>query len=114
MLPCPPISAKLSPNPCVVIRIDISLISEDVARQLPNATTPLPQDWSLYVVQVDVFHQLRYLNRLRKLLNSGAYHVDVSSGSEDAFNMLIHLDHCVDSLRRSLQCSSDISTIYWQ
>lgn len=81
----------------------VSLISQDSARRLPNATTPLPQDRSLYVVQLDVFHQLHCLNRLRKLLYPQVYH-----------DTVYHLEHGVESLRQSLQCASDTSTIFWE
>ena len=27
---------------------------------------------------------------------------------------MYHLEHCVESIRQSLQCSSDVSTIYWE
>lgn len=66
------------------------------------------------MVQLDVFHQIHCLNRLRKLLYPQVYHTDISSGSEESADALNHLEHCVESLRQSLQCSSDISTIYWQ
>ncbi|KAK3304993.1 uncharacterized protein B0T15DRAFT_396525, partial [Chaetomium strumarium] len=92
----------------------VSLISQASARKLPNATTPLPQDRSLYVVQLDVFHQLHCLNRLRKLLYPDVYPTDVSSGSPEATDTLYHLEHCVESLRQSLQCGSDTSTIFWE
>ncbi|KAK4243212.1 hypothetical protein C7999DRAFT_18409, partial [Corynascus novoguineensis] len=92
----------------------VSLIDKDSARRLPNATTPLSQDRSLYVVQLDVFHQSHCLNRLRKLLYPHVYHTDVSSGSDEAVDTLYHLEHCVESLRQSLQCASDISTIFWE
>ncbi|KAL2167192.1 hypothetical protein VTG60DRAFT_1604 [Thermothelomyces hinnuleus] len=91
----------------------VSVIHQDSACRLPNATTPLPQDRSRYVVQLDVFHQLHCLNRLRKLLYPKVYHTDVTSGPDEAADTLYHLEHCVESLRQSLLCATDASTIFW-
>ncbi|KAL2185843.1 hypothetical protein L209DRAFT_772455 [Thermothelomyces heterothallicus CBS 203.75] len=79
----------------------VSVISQDSACRLPNATTPLPQDRSHYVVQLD-------------LLYPKLYHSDVTSGSDEAADTLCHLEQCVESLRQSLLCASDTSTIFWE
>jgi hypothetical protein len=56
-----------------------------------------------------VFHQLHCLNLLRKRLYPAKYPVDQSAESVE------HLSHCVDSMRQSFMCHSDIATInfYW-
>jgi hypothetical protein len=64
------------------------------------------------VVQLDVFHQLHCLNRLRKLLYPRVYHTDLEGEADD--DTVYHLEHCVESLRQSLQCASDTSTIFWE
>ena len=45
---------------------------------------------------------------LRKLLYPTKYVPDMS---EDG---IYHMEHCVESLRQSLQCASDVSTIFWE
>ncbi|KAF5679232.1 hypothetical protein FHETE_973 [Fusarium heterosporum] len=91
----------------------ISQISPGQAAKLPNATTPFTNDTSHYIVELDVFHQLHCLNMLRKLVYPAVYTMDLTSGSEKAIDNIFHMEHCYEQLRQSLQCSSDISTIYW-
>lgn len=104
-----------------------------MAVQLLNRTTRIPGDDNGYVIGLDVFHQLHCLNHLRKILYPDRYRIfdnltgvnltlaidhtglllDVQNapfdGSPNGF-----VEHCVDSIRQSLMCSVDISTIYWQ
>lgn len=51
---------------------------------------------------------------LRKLAYPDVYKMDLTSGSEEALDNIFHMEHCYEQLRQSLQCSSDISTIYWE
>ncbi|OAQ75808.1 tat pathway signal sequence [Purpureocillium lilacinum] len=92
----------------------ISAISPESAAKLPNATTPFTYDTDHYIIELDVFHQLHCLNMLRKLVYPDAYKMDLTSGSEEAEDNIFHMEHCYEQLRQSLQCSSDISTIYWE
>jgi len=92
----------------------ISQITAESAAKLPNATTPFTNDTSHYIVELDVFHQLHCLNMLRKLSYPDIYKIDLISGSEEAADNIYHMEHCYEQLRQSLQCSSDISTIYWE
>ena len=92
----------------------ISQITAESAAKLPNATTPFTHDASFYIVELDVFHQLHCLNSLRKLAYPDVYTIDLTSGSEEAAENIYHMEHCYEQLRQSLQCSSDISTIYWE
>ncbi|KAH8897640.1 tat pathway signal sequence [Thozetella sp. PMI_491] len=92
----------------------ISQITAESAGRLPNATTPFTNDTSHYIVELDVFHQLHCLNMLRKLAYPEVYKIDLTSGSEEAADNIYHMEHCYEQLRQSLQCSSDISTIYWE
>lgn len=92
----------------------ISQISPGEAAQLPNATTPFTYDASHYIVELDVFHQLHCLNMLRKLVYPSVYTMDLTSGSEVAAENVFHMEHCYEQLRQSLQCSSDVSTIFWE
>ena len=36
-----------------------------------------------------------------------------ASQTKSGIHGIDHLDHCVDSIRQSLMCSSDISTVVW-
>ncbi|KAF4449381.1 tat pathway signal sequence [Fusarium austroafricanum] len=92
----------------------ISQITADTAARLPNATTPFTNDTSHYIIELDVFHQLHCLNMMRKLVYPDVYKMDLVSGSEEAADNIFHMEHCYEQLRQSLQCSSDISTIYWE
>ncbi|KAM4066825.1 tat pathway signal sequence [Hirsutella rhossiliensis] len=94
--------------------IGISQIPADSAARLPNATTPIASDPTQYMVELDVFHQLHCLNLLRKLAYPDVFPLDLTPGSEEAQDNIYHMEHCYDQLRQSLQCSSDISTIYWE
>ncbi|KAG6814715.1 hypothetical protein H0H93_012479, partial [Arthromyces matolae] len=107
----------------------ISRIGETQASRLVNYTIQIPHEPSGYLVGIDVFHQLHCLvsvlespqkhflkrslkNILRKYLSPGSaaeYYVD-----ENFEQRNIHIAHCVNSIRQSLQCSSDISTVVWK
>jgi len=97
-----------------VSEVLISQITPESASKLPNATTPFTNDTSHYIVELDVFHQLHCLNMLRKLTYPDVYPIDLTSGSEEAADNIYHMEHCLEQLRQSLQCSADISTIYWE
>ncbi|KAI1109340.1 hypothetical protein F5Y14DRAFT_456132 [Nemania sp. NC0429] len=59
-------------------------------------------DGSGYVVTIDVFHQIHCLNFLRK---------SIINNTADSPIWQDHVDHCLDSLRLSLQCHSDTSLL---
>jgi hypothetical protein len=92
----------------------ISLITGKEAARLPNATSPMAQEPTKYMVQLDVFHQLHCLNLMRKLVYPSVFDLDLTSGSEEAEENLDHFEHCYDSLRQALQCNADLSTIYYE
>lgn len=92
----------------------ISQIDAESAAKLPNATSPFTHDPSHYIVELDVFHQLHCVNMLRKLVYPKVYPMDLTSGTEQAEDNVFHMEHCYEQLRQSVQCSSDIATIYWQ
>jgi hypothetical protein len=91
----------------------ISRISADEASQLPNATMPI-RGTPDYMVQLDVFHQLHCLNLMRKLVYPSVFPMDLTSGSDKALEDVDHLEHCYEQLRQSIQCHSDLATIYWE
>ena len=51
---------------------------------------------------------------LRKLVYPDVYKIDLVSNSEKAADNIFHMEHCYEQVRQSLQCSSDISTIFWE
>jgi len=82
----------------------ITRISAEEARPMDNKTLPIPDEEGGYVVQLAVFHQLHCLNLVRKGIYGG---VDMSN-SDDLMG-IEHLDHCIDMLRQSIMCNSDIT-----
>ncbi|KAL7942894.1 hypothetical protein V8C42DRAFT_330679 [Trichoderma barbatum] len=94
--------------------VGISQIPAAMAARLPNATTPTAHDPNLYMVELDVFHQLHCLNFMRKIVYPDVFKIDLTSGSEEAEDNIYHLEHCYDQLRQSVQCASDVGTIYWE
>ncbi|KAF9891375.1 hypothetical protein FE257_004231 [Aspergillus nanangensis] len=82
------------------------------AAKLVNHTAPLPADPNYSVVGIDVFHQLHCLDYLRNL----AWGVDMGMDAQnepEREQLNTRMDHCVNSIRQSLMCSADISTIQW-
>ncbi|KAF2763255.1 hypothetical protein EJ05DRAFT_496085 [Pseudovirgaria hyperparasitica] len=82
----------------------ITRISAEEARPMDNKTLPLPDNKGGYVVQLSVFHQLHCLNMIRKGIYNG---VDMSN--VDELMGIEHIDHCIDMLRQSIMCHSDIT-----
>ncbi|KAG5915915.1 hypothetical protein E4U42_007877 [Claviceps africana] len=73
-----------------------------------NHTLPIPGDDGYYITSLDVFHQLHCLNLVRQ-----AVYDRVDWTNRDEYLAIDHLDHCIDSLRQSLQCNADITPITW-
>ncbi|KAJ7596521.1 hypothetical protein C8J56DRAFT_1158593 [Mycena floridula] len=78
-------------------------ISQAQADHLTNKTSPAPGQEGKYLITLSMFHQLHCLNLLRKSLYPEYYpktEVD-------------HLDHCVDTLREAVTCTSDVTPLVW-
>ncbi|KAG5637898.1 hypothetical protein H0H81_002783 [Sphagnurus paluster] len=90
----------------------ISEITEDQAQRLVNATKEVNPGKKDYIIGIDVFHQLHCLNFIRKSLYPDYYKTD--NATETPRQREIHLSHCVNSIRQSLMCSADISTIVFK
>ncbi|KAL4942954.1 hypothetical protein BDV06DRAFT_211448 [Aspergillus oleicola] len=87
-------------------------IPQSDAAQLVNHTMPLSSDPGQYIVEVDVFHQLHCLHHLHK--KAWGHEMGLNTSNLDEVSAFWqHLDHCSESLRQSLMCSSDVSTIHW-
>ncbi|OKL57499.1 hypothetical protein UA08_06893 [Talaromyces atroroseus] len=96
-----------------LLALGVSRIPMSEAAKLVNKTVPIPDYPGEYVIQLDVFHQLHCLNMIRLKLWAGEgpeYYLGVNETLMD----MDHLDHCIDSMRQSFMCSSDISPITWK
>ncbi|THH30884.1 hypothetical protein EUX98_g3329 [Antrodiella citrinella] len=89
----------------------LSQIPKAQARLLPNKTLPILGDEENYAVGLAVFHQLHCLNSLRKGLNPEYYRDPVTGAISNIAqeDWPEHASHCVDNIRQSLMCASDIS-----
>ncbi|PYH28779.1 oxidase ustYa family protein, partial [Aspergillus neoniger CBS 115656] len=111
-------------------------IPQSEAAQLVNYTMPLASEPGMYMVELDVFHQLHCLvippnplvrpkDRFPSESNTpfSQHHIHKKawghdmgvnmSDPDDVENFWTHLDHCSESIRQNLMCSSDLSTIHW-
>ncbi|CAE7193445.1 hypothetical protein P3342_009432 [Pyrenophora teres f. teres] len=93
----------------------ISVISEEEAKKLPNPTIPIPGTKD-YLVELDVWHSLHCLNDLRKLLYPERFQMlerlMTKNGTIDRNSFHFrHWDHCVDALRQTLMCQSDVAPV---
>ncbi|KAK7052481.1 hypothetical protein R3P38DRAFT_2860572 [Favolaschia claudopus] len=96
----------------------ISRITKEEAARLPNKTHAIPGDDGHYIAELDVFHNLHCLNKVRMALDPDYYpdwristtnnHIPSQKNATD------HVGHCIDWIRQSLMCSSDTSVIVWQ
>ncbi|KAM0745102.1 hypothetical protein ACQRIT_000486 [Beauveria bassiana] len=100
----------------------ISRLSSFEASKLPNETAALPYTSGQYPIQLGVFHQLHCLNNVRMALYperySSAFHdLFATDGDGTIFNHTSHdanhLSHCVDSLRLTIMCHSDVTPLTW-
>jgi len=80
-------------------------IPKSEAALLPNKTYPIKDEPGYYIIELDVFHQLHFLNKIRQALHKEHYVDDF--GEE-------HTSHCIDSIRQYIMCNVDISVIVWQ
>ncbi|KAH6613836.1 hypothetical protein C7974DRAFT_466359 [Boeremia exigua] len=92
----------------------ISVASEEEAKQLPHPTIPIPGTTE-YLFELDVWHSLHCLNDLRKLLYPERFQLLqrlTKDGKIDRNSFAFrHWDHCVDTLRQSLMCQSDVAPL---
>ncbi|CRL21313.1 DNA-directed DNA polymerase, family B, conserved site [Penicillium camemberti] len=56
------------------------------------------------LIQLEVFHQLHCLNSLRRLIYN-------TSTFTKGVNAEMHMDHCIDYLRQSIMCHSDVTPL---
>jgi hypothetical protein len=84
----------------------ISRIPQSAAKLIPNRTVPIPDDPGYYAVGLDVFHQLHCLNMVRLRVWATESFVP-----EHDLMGIEHIDHCIDTIRQSLMCASDITPL---
>ncbi|TVY57693.1 Cyclochlorotine biosynthesis protein O [Lachnellula cervina] len=95
----------------------VSKISRSEANLLPHPTLRIPGTED-YLVQLDVFHQLHCLDDLRMLLYPerfpGLEELKDENGviNRDGHEFR-HWDHCIDALRQTIMCHSDVSPVSW-
>ncbi|POS70315.1 hypothetical protein DHEL01_v211291 [Diaporthe helianthi] len=95
-------------------------VEKEKAMKLANKTlhVPLPGYEDKYMMLLDVFHQLHCLDEFRKLLYPKHYNSSflASDGVHLKYWDWYHMDHCVESLRQSIMCHSDVAvnTFVWK
>ncbi|KAI8633231.1 hypothetical protein F5Y19DRAFT_490406 [Xylariaceae sp. FL1651] len=68
-------------------------------------------DNGAYFTGLEVFHSLHCLNRLRQALYPNVYsHIFTDPNGPD---MEDHIGHCINHLRQSIQCHSDLTPMQW-
>ncbi|KAJ7305606.1 hypothetical protein DFH08DRAFT_976170 [Mycena albidolilacea] len=97
---------------------EILQITKEEATHLPNKTHAIPGDPGHYIAELDVFHNLHCLNRVRMALDSDYYSDWRISTSNNYIptqkSAAGHVAHCIDWLRQSIMCHADTSVIVWQ
>ncbi|RDW76017.1 hypothetical protein BP5796_06838 [Coleophoma crateriformis] len=81
------------------------------AEDMRDKTWKWPET-ELYFTGVNVFHGLHCLNMVRKALSPEYYVWPHQSSGAEAFAKM-HIEHCIDFIRQSLQCSADMSPMLW-
>ncbi|KAK3387940.1 hypothetical protein B0H63DRAFT_448727 [Podospora didyma] len=94
--------------------VGVIKIPKSDADRLPNQTLPIPGEDDGYIVGVEVFHQLHCLDLLRRHLYPDRYHNEKGMNAQQLKEYWIHLEHCIDNLRQTIMCYSDVSTIPWK
>ncbi|KAK1751709.1 hypothetical protein QBC47DRAFT_433713 [Echria macrotheca] len=92
-------------------------VRENEYRRMKNETerVPIPGYENEYVVGLDVFHQLHCLNVIRKGFYPGRYNNSLKNPDGTVnYGEWMHVDHCIESIRQSITCSSDVSPVLFQ
>ncbi|KAJ7202035.1 hypothetical protein GGX14DRAFT_570934 [Mycena pura] len=113
-----PSSPKLDQMWSDLYNFGISRITKEEAAQLPNKTHAIPGDPGHYIAELDVFHNLHCLNKVRMALDPDYYPDWRISTTNNHIpsqkNATEHVGHCIDWIRQSIMCTGDTSVIVWQ
>ncbi|TPX18223.1 uncharacterized protein E0L32_002732 [Thyridium curvatum] len=92
------------------------VISSEKASSLWNKTSQIGGTKGKYSVELDVFHQLHCLNILRMSRYEQYYREKDSAQARQVLAYLEteHVEHCIESLRQSIMCHSDITPLVSQ
>ncbi|THU86392.1 hypothetical protein K435DRAFT_683749 [Dendrothele bispora CBS 962.96] len=85
-------------------------VPKSEAAKMANRTSPIPGDELNYIIIPDVFHTLHCLNIIRRALYPEHY----QHSAENLDLTRSHVNHCIDTIRQSLMCCSDVSPIVWR
>ncbi|KAK5994231.1 hypothetical protein PT974_07674 [Cladobotryum mycophilum] len=83
-------------------------LHEDEAGHLKDYT--LKNNKGNYIISLHVSHSLHCINMLRRHVDFQYYYGNGSSLPEF---YRTHIDHCLDHIRQSIECSSDITPVTW-
>ncbi|KAF7345275.1 hypothetical protein MSAN_01904200 [Mycena sanguinolenta] len=95
----------------------VSRITKEEAARLPNKTHAIPGDPGHYIAELDVFHNIHCLNKVRMALDPDCYpdwRISTSNNYIPTQDATEHISHCIDWLRQSIMCHVDTSVIVWQ
>ena len=118
--------------------VGISVITPDEADKLALPTLPIPGT-EKYLIELDVFHELHCLNRIRKVFYPERFGdklhalMDAEGNVNRTTNTFRHwgelsgrllgqalaspsnivylVDHCIDTIRQSLMCHADVAPV---
>ncbi|KAL2060282.1 hypothetical protein VTL71DRAFT_9677 [Oculimacula yallundae] len=83
---------------------------ESVQKVAPWDLEPLEED-KVYM-EIGVFHSLHCLDLVRRALNPEHYDINTDFTKQlDPQYRLVHVYHCIDQLRQSIQCHSDLTPV---
>ncbi|OJJ47404.1 hypothetical protein ASPZODRAFT_16085 [Penicilliopsis zonata CBS 506.65] len=87
-----------------LINAGIIALDDEMYKILGQTTEPSSATDDTPLIHLEVFHQLHCLNSLRRLIyNTSTFVTGV--GAE------MHVDHCIDYLRQTIMCHSDVTPI---
>lgn len=89
-------------------------VDRQTAERLPYATehVPVAGHEDEYMTGLAVFHQLHCLNAVRKSLWPSRYNSSlVEADGSVNYDAWGHIDHCIETIRRSITCQSDLSAL---
>lgn len=84
-------------------------VPESDLRKINRTSVPLNDKNGGFLVTLEVFHHLHCLNQLRKHAYYEYYYPDINKWNSTT--RFIHVNHCIENLRRVLMCQADVSLV---